>query len=474
MDVESSETNDGTRLPRAAVLGFLAGAAAVLGLIEPVHMDAGSVRGAVEMVATMWGLATVGLVFRDFEHTRERQDLLLLGALVAVSLTDFVFSALPALSGTDSVAPGIGAKMGAEILVSVAFVAAALIPSGPVTGGSRRPVVLVGASGIAFVALPWAIGMLSAGGAPDVVGEAGLAAAPHHPGPLTIAIASTALLVLAGVGFTKRARAGRSEAGLLAGASFLLAAARIQYLAMPAVAADWTSPRDAMRLTAYGLLLAAAAHRYTGTRRLCTLAAVRAERERIARDLHEGLAQDLAFIAVYSQRDDTELGVEHPVTVAARRALAVSRGTILDLAASDAPTTGEALRRVADELGARYGVDVTVNIKSDPDPGGSAAVSRGDREELVRLAREAIVNAINHGRAREIEVLLDWSRAVPVLRIVDDGRGIGVGALHRSHGLGVPTMRARAESLGGQLVTRPGARGGTEIEVLLSRAAALR
>ncbi|MGZ6652150.1 MAG: histidine kinase, partial [Solirubrobacteraceae bacterium] len=86
-----------------------------------------------------------------------------------------------------------------------------------------------------------------------------------------------------------------------------------------------------------------------------------AERQRIARDLHDGLAQDLATIALRTQR--LQNGSDRPddvLMLAARRALAISRGTIVDLSASDAPTTEAALRQVADELAARFTVLVDV------------------------------------------------------------------------------------------------------------------
>ena len=84
--------------------------------------------------------------------------------------------------------------------------------------------------------------------------------------------------------------------------------------------------------------------------------ALNEERTRLARDLHDGLAQDLAFIALYAQGLEPDLGSEHPLVIAARRALDASRGLIADLAARSAPTTGAALALVANELGRRFGV----------------------------------------------------------------------------------------------------------------------
>jgi signal transduction histidine kinase len=152
-------------------------------------------------------------------------------------------------------------------------------------------------------------------------------------------------------------------------------------------------------------------------------AATARERCRIARDLHDGLAQDLAFIAAHGDRLAIEKGADHPLAVAARRALTVSRGAIAELSAPQAPTTGDALRKIADELGSRFDVRIDVHAEA---PAGMA-ITPSDRENIVRIAREAIVNAARHGRARNVVVSLTREENGIVLRVRDDGIG-GAGA----------------------------------------------
>ena len=202
--------------------------------------------------------------------------------------------------------------------------------------------------------------------------------------------------------------------------------------------------------------------RFRRTRRVDDLlaGAVNEERTRLARELHDGLAQDLAFIAVSAQGLEPELGPRHPLVVAARRALDASRGLMADLAARSAPTTAAALALVADELGERFGVQVEVTATALTD---RADLAPPEREEIVMIAREAIVNAITHGHAQRIDVTLDLEGERPLLLVSDDGGGVTSGTPRR--GLGLPTMRARAESLGGRLTMRGGAAGGTELEV---------
>jgi signal transduction histidine kinase len=232
------------------------------------------------------------------------------------------------------------------------------------------------------------------------------------------------------------------------------------------LAVSWVTPGDALRAAAYGLLLVIVFRRALETKRelarSATSQAVEAERERIARDLHDGLAQDLAFIATHGQRLTSELGPDHPLSVAARRALAATRGTILDLSASGAPTTAHALREVAGELAARFSVRVDVQVASHPD---AADLEPSEREEVVRIVREAIANAVRHGHAHHISVALDCRGATLRLRVSDDGCGMPEAQPAATRGHGLSTMQARAESLGGQLTVRRSALGGTELEV---------
>jgi signal transduction histidine kinase len=196
-----------------------------------------------------------------------------------------------------------------------------------------------------------------------------------------------------------------------------------------------------------------------------TRAVITSERERIARDLHDGLIQDLACIAMQGQRLDSGLGPEHPLIVAARRALDASRGAIADLTASTAPTTEAALRIIAAELEHRFNlvVDVRVDTNVPLTPEDDLDPSR--REHLIRIAREAIVNAALHGIARHVEVILTArGRGGLLMRISDDGRGIGDS---QRSGFGLRTMRARAAALGGELSTGPTADGGTALELLV-------
>jgi nitrate/nitrite-specific signal transduction histidine kinase len=84
---------------------------------------------------------------------------------------------------------------------------------------------------------------------------------------------------------------------------------------------------------------------------------------------------------------------------------------------------------------------------------------------VVRIAREAIVNAARHGGAQNILVVLDRSGDQVRLQVSDDGRGAPQAKLRGLGGHGLQVIRARAAALGGRLAIWQRAAGGLELEV---------
>jgi signal transduction histidine kinase len=428
----------------AVGIGLAAAAVAAVEFITPVYMVDPGERGAIEMSITLSAILTAGLLIADLRQDRRLSELLLLFALVVVSLVDFIYFAVPALAGgsgpeSDGVAP-----LASSVIVSLAFAAAALAPSKRVSQRGWRPIGIAIAASAGALILALVLTQLA--------------------GALAIRTLSAAILLVSAAVFLRRGGRGETRCSLLAAASLLLAAARLQYLSAGVVGADWVTPREGLRLAAYAILLASAYWQYAKTRRAQASAAIRLERERIARDLHDGLAQDLACIAAQGQGLGIRLAPEHPLMIAARHALATSRGVIAELAASSAPDTEAALRLVAEELEYRYGLRVDVQIDTPTPLAGDQDLGPSRREHVVRIAREAIVNAALHGAARHVDVVLQQDGKHLVLCISDDGCGIE--DTPRS-GLGLQTMRARAASLGGELSARRLAGSGTELKLVV-------
>lgn len=469
----ASAVGAGARTPDAAKLLVpvcaLSAAVGLVELIDSPHVTAQGLSAAIETSITALALLSVILLVAVFRQTRQLRDLMLLAALACVSLTDFAFNALPALTGFAGTESGAGARVTTQVLVAAMFIAAAAAPTRTLGGPWRRRVAFAVATGVGAVLLAELIKFLTgAGSGGHVAAGPALATVSSHRLAVGAAIVCSDVMVAAGMVFMRREPARHWDAGLLAGASFLLAGAVIESASMPSIGVAWVTPDDGLRLLAYGMLLALALRRCDRLRRASNAAARRDERERLARDLHDGLAQDLATIALYSQGLERQLGPDHPLEVAARRALATSREAIVDLSASSAPTIEAALSEIGRELGRRFGVRVNVQTRGNGGP--IDPLDGDDREELVRIAREAIVNAAVHGHAKRIDLLLERTGSTLRLLVSDDGGGMPATPPVRGHHFGLSTMRARAAAIGGTLMMRAGRGDGTEIEVVVPHA----
>jgi signal transduction histidine kinase len=466
-----SAVASGTKRAFGITVGVLSAAVVGLELVKPVHVVDLGARAGLETGIVLSGLIGVWLLASRLNRTRRLRDLLLLAALATVALTDFAFAELPLLGIGDAARPEDYGWLGCTLVAAVAFAAVALVRDRRILCVKRRAVGIAAIASIGTVVLAELFDLAS--GSSRTYGamhQAGFAATMHDPLAGALALISSGLLLVAGAAFLYRIGRANPGAWLMAGVCFLLAADVLQQLAAPAATVDWVTPGDGLRVAAYGMLLAVALRRYLRTGQETARAALDEEREWIARDLHDGLAQDLAFIGMQAQALDSQLGTEHPLMLAARSALAVSRGMIVDLAARSAPTTAAALRLVAAELELRFCVQVHVVVVADTGRGGPREPAPAEREQLVRIAREAITNAVQHGGAKHVDVVLDCQATDRLLLVSDDGSGITESALKAKGGFGLPAMQARAASLGGRLRTQRGADGGTQLEVLLGAA----
>lgn len=182
------------------------------------------------------------------------------------------------------------------------------------------------------------------------------------------------------------------------------------------------------------------------------------ERRRIARDLHDGLAHELTFIATRARskaRTTSDAG-DGELARSADRALDEARRAITVLSADRHQFLSESLAQTAEDLGDRYGVDIRLDVARDLD------VFPGVGEHLLRITREAICNAVRHGQPETLTVRL-WRDDAIHLVVEDDGIGFDVDATTR--GFGLISMTERAEAIGGALCVRSTPTTGTRVEV---------
>jgi signal transduction histidine kinase len=218
------------------------------------------------------------------------------------------------------------------------------------------------------------------------------------------------------------------------------------------------SQPDSIRAVASAALMAMENARLEDEREAIVLE----ERRRIARDFHDGMAQDLAFITMHGR----ELANRHPqaegIASAANRALTDSRAAILSLTGPDDEPLTAAVASTAIALSDRSGIGLELELDegADADP--------ETQGELLRILSEAISNATRHGKASRIGIRLSADPALH-LTISDNGCGFdaGGGAPPPNGCFGLTCMRERVEGLGGDLRVRSGKGKGTEVEVVL-------
>jgi signal transduction histidine kinase len=189
--------------------------------------------------------------------------------------------------------------------------------------------------------------------------------------------------------------------------------------------------------------------------------AVAAERRRIARDLHDGLAQELAFISLQSRRlADRGEAAAIDLAEAAERALSDARAAIERLMDASDQDLHEAVAKTAERMTARSGASLDLDIAS------AAELAPERREDLLRILREAIWNGIRHGNASSIAVKLSDGTGLR-LCVADNGAGFDPHAGVSADSFGLRSMSERARELGGELKVRSARGAGTEVEVVL-------
>jgi signal transduction histidine kinase len=188
--------------------------------------------------------------------------------------------------------------------------------------------------------------------------------------------------------------------------------------------------------------------------------AVVEDRERIARELHDGIVQAL-FAVGLGLLSVEPLASDEPVRSRLREAVDSIDRVIADLRryifglkpqAVGMETLGHAVATLAKEFEGRTGI-LTV-LETDPRLDHAAPVLTG---EVIQVAREALSNVARHAGATSCRVSLRYEAPVAVLEIDDDGRGFDTAAVP-GHGYGMTNLRERAGAVGGsmEITSQPG------------------
>lgn len=198
--------------------------------------------------------------------------------------------------------------------------------------------------------------------------------------------------------------------------------------------------------------------------------AVMEERQRIARDLHDSVIQDLFAVGLGLQSlatrmedesatrllDDSVDRLDHSVDSL--------REYIFEL--KDSPHTVPIADRIQDlvaRMGSAYPTTVRFSIEGEED------LPARHHEDLMMLATEALSNALRHSRATLVEVVFSGAEEEVVLEVSDDGVGMDERKQISSGGMGLANMRTRAAAMGGQLVVDSAPGQGTRVRATLPR-----
>ncbi len=194
--------------------------------------------------------------------------------------------------------------------------------------------------------------------------------------------------------------------------------------------------------------------------------AILEDRERIARDVHDTIIQNLFAVglglqvasaasgdsALQSTLDDASGSIDSSI--------AELRRLIYDLH-GDVPrrsSLAEEVEELVSRLGGPHDIPITVSLSERDIPVLDGAVI----DDLLQIVREAVSNALRHSEGSSISVVISLGERSLFLAIIDDGRGFDVRRAPR--GLGLANMQSRARRAGGELQVVSGEGAGTSIE----------
>ncbi len=205
--------------------------------------------------------------------------------------------------------------------------------------------------------------------------------------------------------------------------------------------------------------------------------AIIAERNRMARDIHDTLAQGFTGVIVQleaakdaaSQRDHmaTTTHIERASELA-RTSLGEARRSVRALRplqfgqASLGTAIKDLLRSICDSTGLNAHFHTDGEIRPLPPDWD---------EDLLRITQEAVTNTIKHAKASRFQAVLKFDSAMVQLHLADNGIGFDTSAHH--DGFGLLGMKERVERMNGKFFVRSSASSGTEIEVLLTQSTRL-
>jgi two-component system NarL family sensor kinase len=274
------------------------------------------------------------------------------------------------------------------------------------------------------------------------------------------------------VGCSRLAGLVDGTGGLRYHSSIPLYAGRKKLGVLNVASPEWRrlSPEELQLLYTVGDFLGVAVERARLSARNVRLGAVE-ERNRLAREIHDTLAQGLTAAALQLETADALMEMEPGrARTAVRRALELTRAgleearrSVMDLRAAplEDSTLPEALRRLAEEAGERGGLRVELRATGEHRP-LPVRVETG----IYRICQEALANVVRHAGARKVSIELTAEPGSVRLVVEDDGAGFDPGRIPEGR-FGLVGLNERVRLLGGELNLESTPGTGTRVEVAL-------
>ncbi len=379
-------------------------------------------------------------------------------------------------------------RMSVSGLLMVSGVAAIM----GIYGGARRrfrtvflPVLVIAvATVVVYPFRDWLPPLIEPQGMEALLAEPGdFALLPGFTGLALVIVVMTVTGLVAGVVLYRLTwgRGGPTSDSFTALGLVILAVAEVQYALWPSVYTNLVTISDIMRLVAYTVLLAGTfadqrsdlrslRSAYTALDRMRLNEAERAtleERARLAREIHDGLAQHLWFAKLKFERlsstlsdEDRPLAAE--VTQALDAAIIEAREALVTMRSSleeDVPFT-DMLVRTVDDFESSSGLRAEFTAST----GIPSSFAPRVQVELLRIVSEGLNNVRKHADATIVRITAEVSDGELLMTITDNGRGFDQSQAF-DKGMGLQGMRERARLIGGSLLVMSELSGGTTVEV---------
>jgi signal transduction histidine kinase len=437
-----------------------------VGSIEPVAYQNRALHVAKETAAGLVLLLVASLLAGRFRRSGALLDLLALAGVLLLAIKNLAFSVLTAILTETSGGLTTWRTTGAGMVGAAILAAAAMAPTRILRDRQRAIVLTAAGCLVAILLLSAVAGISQFPGAFDEPPEtkAELGYLSQHPALVVADAGATVLFLIAGLAFGRRAEREGDEFQMWLGIGATIAGiGYLNYTLFPSSFTDFLYAGDLFRVAAvvaWGIGTIREIGRYQDA---YAEAAVLRERRRVARDLHDGVAQELAFISSqmhWLEKERPEAPATGQIMESVQRALDESRGAISALSRPIDEPFSVVLTQTAEELARRMGARLELDLDENVD------VPPEWEDALPRIVREAVSNAVRHGNARNVTVHLRDADGIWV-RVTDDGEGFDVTEPQPEDSYGLISMKERAEALGAQFSISSSPGHGTSVEIML-------